>query len=259
MTITGGSGLHARPATFLVDVAKGFQADVRLRAGERVANGKSLASLLGLGVEAGSTVTVLASGTDADAALAAIREAVASGLGEDDEDAHASAPLPTAAVPAWQPLDDATAVPGIAASPGIAIGPIWHLKRQRLVVERTAKDPAAQDHKLRQALQGARAELRTLHDEVAARSGPGKAAIFRAHEAFLDDPASRRGHSQAGRACPPGGRAGGLRPRCRAVPVETAAAAGPPPGRRRRRVMRFVAEPTGRAALPDLGRARRAA
>jgi multiphosphoryl transfer protein len=187
VTISGGSGLHARPATFLVDVAKGFEADVKLRAGARVANAKSLASLLGLGVEAGTTVTVLARGADAEAALAAIRQAVEAGLGEDAEERSAPAPVPQA-VPAWQPLDGATAVPGIAASPGIAIGPIWHLKRQRLVVERTAKDTAAEARKLRQALQGARAELRDLHDEVAARSGPGKAAIFRAHEAFLDDP-----------------------------------------------------------------------
>ena len=34
----------------------------------------------------------------------------------------------------------------------------------------------------------ARAELRELHDDVKARSGAQKAAIFRAHEAFLDDP-----------------------------------------------------------------------
>ncbi|MDQ4070905.1 MAG: phosphoenolpyruvate--protein phosphotransferase, partial [Actinomycetota bacterium] len=79
-------------------------------------------------------------------------------------------------------------VRGIAASPGIAIGPLWHLKRRRLVVERTARDPVAEERRLRKAIESARAELRDLYEDVKARSGPGKAAIFRAHEAFLDDP-----------------------------------------------------------------------
>ncbi|HKY68814.1 MAG TPA: phosphoenolpyruvate--protein phosphotransferase, partial [Acidimicrobiales bacterium] len=42
--------------------------------------------------------------------------------------------------------------------------------------------------RLRGALESARAELATLHDEVAARSGAAEAAIFTAHAAFLDDP-----------------------------------------------------------------------
>ena len=56
------------------------------------------------------------------------------------------------------------------------------------MVERTARDPEAEERRLRKAIESARAELRNLHDDVKARSGAGKAAIFRAHEAFLDDP-----------------------------------------------------------------------
>jgi phosphocarrier protein FPr len=185
VTITGGSGLHARPATFFVDVAKGFEADVRVRHDGAVANGKSLASLLGLGADAGSTLTVLAKGPDQDAALQALAEAVEAGLGEEEEE---EAPLEAAEGPAWAPADTATAVMGIGASPGIAIGPIWHLKRRRLVVERTAKDQTSEQQKLRTAIESARAELQDLYQEVKAKSGAGKASIFRAHEAFLDDP-----------------------------------------------------------------------
>jgi phosphocarrier protein FPr len=70
----------------------------------------------------------------------------------------------------------------------LAIGPIWHLKREKLVVERTARDPQAERRRLRGAIEAAKVELRDLHDEVANRSGGSKAGIFRAHEAFLDDP-----------------------------------------------------------------------
>ena len=48
------AGLHARPATMFVDVAKGFDSDVRVRGGDKVANGKSLASLLSLGADGGA-------------------------------------------------------------------------------------------------------------------------------------------------------------------------------------------------------------
>jgi len=185
VVITGGSGLHARPATFFVDVAKGFSADVRVRHDGKVANGKSLAALLSLGADADSTVTLLAKGPDQGAALAALRQAVESGLGEDAEPEAVVGRAPDVT---WSPAGEATAVPGIGASPGIAIGPLWHLKRRRLVVEREAKDPAVEERKLRTAIESARAELRDLYDAVKAKSGAGKASIFRAHEAFLDDP-----------------------------------------------------------------------
>lgn len=185
VVVGGPSGLHARPATFFVDVAKGFTADIRVRHDGKVANGKSLAALLGLGADAGSALTLLAKGPDQDVAITALVEAVESGLGEEEEQEAAAA---STAGPRWSPADEASAVPGIGASPGLAIGPLWHLKRRRLVVPRTAKDPAAEERKLAKAIEAARAELRDLYEEVKAKSGTGKASIFRAHEAFLDDP-----------------------------------------------------------------------
>jgi multiphosphoryl transfer protein len=184
VVVEGASGLHARPATFFVDVAKGFQAEVRVRHDGKVVNGKSLASLLSLGADAGSTLTLFASGPDEEEVLRALQDAVASGLGEEHEEAEDV----ISELPQWRPSGSATGVPGIAASPGIAIGPLWHLKRRRLVVERTARDPQVEENKLRSGIESARAELRDLYEEVRAKSGAGKASIFRAHEAFLDDP-----------------------------------------------------------------------
>ena len=183
VVVEGASGLHARPATFFVDVAKGFQAEVRVRHDGKVVNGKSLASLLSLGAHAGSTLTLFASGPDEEEALRALQDAVASGLGEEEEADEALAQLPE-----WRPSGSAVSVPGIAASPGIAIGPLWYFRRRRLVVERTARDPRVEEGKLRSGIESARAELRDLYEEVKAKSGAGKASIFRAHEAFLDDP-----------------------------------------------------------------------
>lgn len=66
-------GLHARPATEFVALAGGFASDVRVRHGGRVANGKSLASLLAIGAGSGAALTLAALGDDAEDALAALK------------------------------------------------------------------------------------------------------------------------------------------------------------------------------------------
>jgi mannitol/fructose-specific phosphotransferase system IIA component len=48
--IAGAHGLHARPATALVGVAKGFEATIRVRHGDRAGDAKSLIALLNLGI-----------------------------------------------------------------------------------------------------------------------------------------------------------------------------------------------------------------
>ncbi|WP_437512604.1 phosphoenolpyruvate--protein phosphotransferase [Sorangium sp. So ce1099] len=190
-------GLHARPATALVEVAKRFRAEIAVRHGEKTANGKSLVALLGLGAVAGARLTVSAAGDDAAAALAALDAAFAGGLGE------AAAPqAPQAAparpdrapaahdrAPAAAPLDyEGRVVAGISASPGLVEGPAWAFQRERVTVAETAADPAVQRRRLDQGLAGAAADLRQLHDELSKKAGAAKAAIFKAHLELLEDP-----------------------------------------------------------------------
>ncbi len=51
LIIQNPTGLHARPATVFASLAKTFSAEVHVRYGDRIINGKSLANLLKLGVE----------------------------------------------------------------------------------------------------------------------------------------------------------------------------------------------------------------
>jgi multiphosphoryl transfer protein len=185
LTIVNPTGLHARPASVFASIAKGFEAEVRVRHDGQVANGKSLASLLKLGVEGGSTVRVMAQGPDEAAALQALKEAVESGLGEEEE-----APAAEALRPAydWEAEPGGTVVPGVSASPGLAIGPLRYLKRSKFVFEAMAKDPENEKTRLRQGIEAARAQLSDLYEEVKERTGVGKASIFLAHAEFLDDP-----------------------------------------------------------------------
>jgi phosphotransferase system HPr (HPr) family protein len=83
--VTNPSGLHARPATRFVETASRFQARVsveNLDRGSRAVDAKSILMLLTIGVVSGHRIRISADGPDADAAVEALRELVASGLGE---------------------------------------------------------------------------------------------------------------------------------------------------------------------------------
>ena len=125
--ILGAAGLHARPATVFVGIAARFDAEIRVQYAGRTANGKALASLLTLGAGGGAALCILATGPDAEAALDALRAAVESGLGDEE----------AAGVPAdaqvWSPPPGIHAVTGIAAAPGVAIGPLFQFRAARVV------------------------------------------------------------------------------------------------------------------------------
>lgn len=84
-TIINPHGLHARPGAMLVKVAKEYASDIRVAnldgSGEAV-SAKSLMKVIGLGVKCGHRLAFRAEGTDAEAALKGIGEAIAAGLGE---------------------------------------------------------------------------------------------------------------------------------------------------------------------------------
>jgi len=183
VTIVGSHGLHARPATFFVDIAKAFTAEIYVEFDGRSGNGKSLASLLKLGVTSGKTMRIHAKGADAKTALAALKEAVDAGLGETAEEKS----VPQVAH-GWAPEEVRRTVPGCTASPGLACGPVRQYTHDRIIVEAIARDPRHESSELAKAIAAAKSNLHMLYNEVRARSGEPSAAIFRAHEAFLEDP-----------------------------------------------------------------------
>jgi phosphocarrier protein HPr len=72
LTVIDPAGLHARPASKVVQVASRFQSRIVLRSGERTVDVKSLIALLGLTIRPLTEITLTADGPDADDALAAL-------------------------------------------------------------------------------------------------------------------------------------------------------------------------------------------
>ncbi|MBV9231082.1 MAG: phosphoenolpyruvate--protein phosphotransferase [Chloroflexi bacterium] len=185
--ILNKTGLHARPAATFVDLAKRFSSVIRVRHDSSVANGKSLISLLQLGIEHGTSIRVSAQGSDAAAALDALKSAIAVGLGDEPEEQLP--PPPTNGTQEWVPQSVGGIIAGIPASGGLAIGPVRQYTHQSLVITDQPGDPIEEGNRFQEALDAALAELDQLHEEVKTRLGSGKAAIFRVHAEFLNDAA----------------------------------------------------------------------
>lgn len=66
------SGLHNKQATYFVQKANEFESSIWLESGSRKMNAKSLLGIMSLGVITGSKVTLIAQGSDAEAAVNAL-------------------------------------------------------------------------------------------------------------------------------------------------------------------------------------------
>ncbi len=77
-------GLHARPATFFIQKANDFKSSIWIEKEERRVNAKSLLGILSLGIVGGTTIKVIADGSDEQLAVDALVELVDSGFSEDN-------------------------------------------------------------------------------------------------------------------------------------------------------------------------------
>ena len=66
------SGLHNKQATYFVKKANEFECSVWIESGSRKMNAKSLLGIMSLGIVSGTTVNLVASGADAEAAVEAL-------------------------------------------------------------------------------------------------------------------------------------------------------------------------------------------
>ncbi|MDX6152056.1 MULTISPECIES: phosphocarrier protein HPr [Marinococcus] len=81
-TITNETGIHARPATQLVNKAGQFSSDISLEYNGKSVNLKSIMGVMSLGVGKGSEVTVKIEGNDEEDAMEAVDQVIKEGLGE---------------------------------------------------------------------------------------------------------------------------------------------------------------------------------
>lgn len=80
--VTSEYGIHARPATRLVNLAMSFEADIMLEAMGKTVNLKSIMGLMSLGIYKGEEVKIIVTGRESEKAMKALSEyIVTEGLG----------------------------------------------------------------------------------------------------------------------------------------------------------------------------------
>ncbi|PBB04944.1 phosphocarrier protein HPr [Salimicrobium humidisoli] len=83
MKVTASEGVHARPATSLVQVAGQYQSEVNLEYNGKSVNMKSIMGVMSLGIPSGAEIAFTAEGSDEKEAVEAIaQKAKEEGLGE---------------------------------------------------------------------------------------------------------------------------------------------------------------------------------
>jgi phosphotransferase system enzyme I (PtsI) len=180
-------GLHARPATQFVKLARGFEAAIEIERGGKRADAKSSVRLMLLGVKEQDEVTLYIDGTDADEALRRLTDFITC---TDPDPTPAEAPV---VVPPPPPVLEAGGpIIGMPASEGVALGVAFPFFPEILVAAPHAATVAdVEGEIIRHA-----AALDTTIDRLVARksrSGPEAEAIIDALIEVARDPEFLRG------------------------------------------------------------------
>lgn len=188
VVLANAHGLHARPATHLVNLTKSFQGDIQVAVDDaNFVSAKSLTRLLALGCKRGQTLRFIAEPeTDAVEALDKVIQAVQQGLGEEVE------PIQSSDTQEAQSPQTVKSLPktlrtniGIPASSGLAFGPVHVIKPKVYQYERMGLSVKAEKEKLDIALHAVK---NNIHQVIAKSEVAEIKQIFQAHLEMLDDP-----------------------------------------------------------------------
>ena len=163
-------GIHARPAAAIANAAKGSQSEALVRFKERTANAKSAVALMSLGIKARDTITIEASGPDAELTL----ETLGSFLHESHE-VESTAPAKSS--------KHESRVRAAVASRGLAVGQAVLLSAREISVDEAGKGPAHETAEFDRA----RAEVRAKLERMSATAHATAKEVIAAHLEFLDD------------------------------------------------------------------------
>ena len=176
-TVANLHGLHARPAARLVAEMRGLDAQVRLRnltTGAGPVPAASLSRVATLAALRGHQVEILASGPQASEAIDHLLALAARNFDEQPD-------VPQTATPSQ-------GAGPLAASPGIAIGPVRKLSFVATATDCSAAgNPDAEWRRLVEAIADVRREIERVRAVAVREVGPQEARIFDAHQMLLGD------------------------------------------------------------------------
>ena len=182
-------GIHARPAAQIVGALKPLAGEVSLVSQGGTANARSTVALMKLGVHKGDEVEVRAVGKDAGSAVSAVAALLAGAHEESGGSRRAPQPVSAAPVAGHRPgvavkARAGSALPGVIASRGLAVGQAVRFAAREIEVTRSG---AGVSHETLQ-LDQARARVRSRLQAARASAVGAAREIVEAHLELLDDP-----------------------------------------------------------------------
>ena len=209
LTLANPAGLHLRPAGLFVQTAASYQANVHASGHGKETDATSIFGVMSLGLRQGDTLTIRASGKDAEAAIEGLSELVRVNFYEPPigADVSSTPPIyrPETAVgadvsgtpPIYRPETQIPGQPwhGITTSAGVAVGPAFLYTSGAITLTAIEQHSisldqvAAEQERLRGALTSAAEDLHSLARSLESSVGQAQAAIFDAQALMLLDPA----------------------------------------------------------------------
>jgi multiphosphoryl transfer protein len=198
LTLANPTGLHARPASLFVQTAAGYQANIHASGRGKETDATSIFGILSLGLRQGDTLTIRASGKDAQAAIEALSELVRVNFYETAPEIaippNVGADL-SRTPPIYRPQLPGEPWHGITTSAGVAVGPALLYTSDAIILSTIEPHSiswdlvAAEQVRLRGALTSAAEDLHLLSLSLESSVGQVQAAIFDAQALMLRDPA----------------------------------------------------------------------
>lgn len=187
VVLQNAHGLHARPATALVEIAKKFTGEIKVSVDKiHFVSAKSLSQLLSLGATRGQTLTFIAEpNTDTETALGEMILAVRNGLGETVEPISQVLVNPQSLDEWVEPfIDETDSLKGVPASRGLAVGLSFVRKEKSYDYQQLAKNADTEKQRFIDAIMQVK---KALQNTIETASNQVIAQIFTAHLAMLDD------------------------------------------------------------------------
>ena len=182
ITIINPTGIHARPAALLNQQARKFHGEIYIEKQDKKANLKSVVAILGLSIQVGDQVKIVANGRNAGQFVESISEIVRN-LYEADAASKEIAPVIDLNIK--QKILGGNYYSGIVAASGLAIGKL--VKNPEVVFDFVENCDSVDYEilKLSKAMESARNEL---ENSIASAKKPAYKDVLNAHLMILTDP-----------------------------------------------------------------------
>ena len=192
LSLENPHGLHARPATQLIQTVARYEAQVWIANLDRhteAVEAVSLNALLALGASQGHRLQITAAGRQAADVLNALQALIAGwSKAAIEETPSLTLGVARTEVPG-QTEHEQNTIDAIPISEGIAVAPLVFFRPSPVEAgSSSALSPAEEWQRLQTALQQVEGDLQVRFKRLKGRLGEDRAAIFQAQQLFLRDP-----------------------------------------------------------------------